>query len=259
MTIESNDDKEMSSTDIFASPQPLDFDCLCGDMVVLLGGGIVNPFGPTLQLTAALGKWDAGTDMPVVRAMLNPFQQEVNGIGTLRLRDRLDPVETLLSFMPANPGGCPTALLVSPLLYKRPRDVIAVVGTYLALCDSSALTLDGVKLFPGDPRARVRHAIDGATKTMASQRSDESTAVPEPRKLTAEEGVELAKLQLTRDHWVEEWRGFVACWRESIASPQLAALAMTYDKVEPIVTRVIDCSYATLAETLNADDFLKNR
>ena len=259
MTIESNDYQELSSTDVFATPQPVNIDCLYGDLVVLLGGGIVNPFGPTLQLTAALGKWEVGTDMAVVQATLNPFQQEVNRIGTLKLRDRLEPVETLLSFMPTNPGGCPTALLVSPLLYKRPRDVIAVVGTYLTLCDSGTLTLEGVKLFPGDPRARVRHAIDGAMKTMASQRNDESAAVHEARKLTAEEGVELAKLQLTHDHWVEEWRGFVACWMESLASSPVAALAMTYDKAEPIVTRAIDTSYATLAETLNAEDFSKNR
>lgn len=243
---------QFSSVELLSTPQDKGLDALAADIAALLGGGIVNPFGPTLQLIAVAGPWRVGADLPIIQSTLNPFLQEIQQIGVLKLRELFSPDETLAAVLPHSPGGCPTALLVSPLMRKRPVEMVSSIAAYLAACDHGGMTLESVKKFPGDPRARVKHDVDQSMKIIVAQRKGEDVSPPIDRKLATEEAVELTQIQLHRGHWLAEWRGFVTCWGESIEHQQqsgIARLALPFTAIETLFNSVVDASYATLAAT----------
>jgi len=246
------DDSQVSSVELFSTPALIGLEALSTALIPLVGGGIVNPFGPTLQLTAVIGGLQAGGDLPIVRAMLNPFSQEVAQIGLFRARELIDPVAAIQAVIPSNAGGCPTALLVSPLLGQRFDDLVNLTACYLANCDSGEMTLAGVNRFPGDPRSRVKHEIDESMQHMFGSRRGENVTWPSERRLTLQEAAQLVRIQLQKPHWIEEWRGFVMCWSESIQHQQGSGIvrpALPFERIEPIFTAAVDASYATMTDT----------
>jgi hypothetical protein len=246
------DDSQVSSVELFATPALLGLEALSTALIPLVGGGIVNPFGPTLQLAALIGSLRAGTDLPIVRVMLNPFSQEIAQIGLFRARELIDPVSAIQAVIPSNAGGCPTALLVSPLLGQQLDDIVHLTACYLATCESGETTLAGVTRFPGDPRSRVKQEIDESMKRMLANRRGEHVTWPSERRLTLQEAAQLAQMQLQKSHWIEEWRGFLMCWSESIQHQQgsgIARTALSFDSIEPIFTAAVDASYATMTDT----------
>lgn len=243
--------QEISEAVVFDTPQPMPLESVFGDLCVLLGGGIVNPYGPTLQLTAAIGPWIEGTDMPVVQAVINPFQQSVYQVGIFKTRALTNPVEILSAFMPAAPGGCPTALLLSPLLSQRPNDIMSLVGKYLAACDAGYRTYQGVKQFPGDHRSRVNNELAAAARRIVAARQGEH-ADTDNRQLTPEEAHELLSIQLRPQHFIDEWRGFLMCWLESLNRQRDTGLdqeALSYKSVTPLLSRSMDITRAIISET----------
>jgi DNA repair photolyase len=190
--------------------------------------------------------------MPIVQATLNPFSQKVVEIGSFDSRELIDPVSTIQAVIPADPGGCPTALLVSPLLAHRPDDVVSITARYLAACDSGPTTLAGVKRFPGDPKARVKHEIDEAMKEMLKRKQVGNPDNQEEKRLATEEALDLARTQLHKHNWVEEWRGFIICWSESIEHQRdtgIARSALPFDRIQPLLSEVVDLSNAVLKDT----------
>lgn len=233
------DGKELSETELCVVPQPMAFDCLLGDAVLLAGGAILNPFGPTLEVIAAIGKWGMGANLPVVRAMLNPFSQEIARVGECRIRDLFNPTELITAFLPACQGGCPTALLLSPLLHQRPNEALATSVAYLLQHDFVADTLASVRLFPGKPRDRVKNEVDRGMKAMLAERRGEPTVLPEPHVPTEAEVLAVVESQIRRSNLVAEWQCFILCWLQAIESQKqtgLARAAMPFGTVEPLVS-----------------------
>lgn len=243
---------EPSAVELFPTARTVGMEALSGDVIALVGGGIVNPFGPTLLLTALTGPWRPGSDMPIIQASLNPFSQELQHIGVFKVRGLFDPLSTLLSVVPRSIPGCPTALLVSPLLRERSEDIWTVTCHYLANCEHASGTLEGVRQFPGDPRSRVKREIDAGMKIMLARQRGEDVPWPEQSRLTSDESIELVRTQLTRSHWLQEWQGFITCWSESIGHVREQGLdraALPFDHVESLVSNVINVTGDAMAAT----------
>lgn len=243
---------EPSAIELFPTARTVGMEALSGDVIALVGGGIVNPFGPTLLLTALAGPWRPGSDMPIIQASINPFSQELQHVGVFKLRDLFDPLATLLSAVPCSVPGCPTALLVSPLLHDRGEDIWRVTSHYLGNCENASGTLEDVRQFVGDPRSRVKHEIDASIKIMFARQRGEDVPWPEQRRLTPAESMELARVQLTRSHWLEEWTGFIMCWSESIGHVREQGLdrrALPFDDIESLVNNVINATGDTMEAT----------
>lgn len=68
---------------------------LADDLILLHGGGIVNPNGPTLMMMAAIGVLEVGKDLPIVYASLTPFAQTIMQVGVLKVREYTSPYELL--------------------------------------------------------------------------------------------------------------------------------------------------------------------
>ena len=243
---------EPSTFKFFPTARTVGMKALSGDVIALVGGGIVNPFGPTLLLTALTGSWRPGSDMPIIQASINPFSQELQHVGVFKVRGLFDPLGTLLSVVPRSIPGCPTALLVSPLLRERAEDIWTVTSHYLANCDHASGTLEGVRQFAGDPRSRVKQEIDAGMKIMLARQRGEDVPWPEQRRLTSDESMELVRTQLIRSHWLEEWQGFIMCWSESIGHVREQGLdrtALPFGDVESLVSNVINATGDTMAAT----------
>jgi hypothetical protein len=246
-------DTKPSEVELFPTPRMVGMEALGGDVIALVGGAIVNPFGPTLLLTALTGPWRPGSDMPIIQASINPFSQELQHVGVFKVRGLFDPLGTLLSVVPRSIPGCPTALLVSPLLRERAEDIWTVTSRYLANCEHASGTLEGVRQFPGDPRSRVKQEIDAGMKIMLARQRGEDAPWPEQRRLTFDESMELVCSQLTRSHWLQEWQGFVMCWSESIGHVREQGLdrpALPFGHVESLVSNVINMTGDTMAATV---------
>lgn len=244
---------EPSVVELFPTARTVGIEALSGEVITLVGGGIVNPFGPTLLLTALAGPWQPGFDMPIIQASINPFSQELQHVGVFKVRGMFDPLGTFLSVVPQSIPGCPTALLVSPLLRERAEDIWTVTSHYLANCEHASGTLDGVPQFPGDPRSQVKQKIDAGMKIMLARQRGEDVPWPDQSRLTPAESMELVRTQLTRSHWLQEWQGFIMCWSESIGHVREQGLdraALPFDHVESLVSNVINMTGDAMAATL---------
>lgn len=244
---------EASEVQLFPTARTVGMEALSGDVILLVGGGIVNPFGPTLLLTALTGPWHPGSDLPIIQASINPFSQELQDVGVFKVRGLFDPLGMLLSVVPQSIPGCPTALLVSPLLRGRAEDIWTVTSHYLANCEHASVTLEGIRQYPGDPRSRVKQEIDAGMKIMLARQRGENVPWPEQRRLTSDDLMELVRTQLTRSHWLQEWQGFIMCWSESIGHVRgqgLDRAALPFDHVESLVSNVINMTGDAMAATL---------
>lgn len=255
MPANSRDEARCTRLEFFETPVALSLNALNDDFVVLHGGGIVNPFGPTLTMRVAVGTKDVGTTMAVIDVTLNPFSQSVKQVGAIKIRELINPLELLRESVPHSYGGCPTALLLSPFLLDTPRDAAHVVGLYLASRSHSRNTLALVRLHPGDPTARIAHELSRAMEMLAHRRG-EAGLPSESGCLSVDEGSELATIQLQSEHWEREWHAFVDCWEQAgdpIQNTGLAALGLPFKEIQPIWAKAVDPSQQILMQLFPDD------
>lgn len=243
---------DRTTVELFQTAQDVPVEILANEFLILHGGGIVNPWGPTFTMTAAVGSKDVGAEMPLVYVMLNPFSQALSQVGVVKIRHFINPGELLLSAMPEAPGGCPTALLLSQLLLADSLDPLSILGQYLARCESGSLTLDFVRRFQGNPIARVKSEMKEATARIQAGRTNAKQDFAEPRQLSADQGRELAKLQIATLSWENEWKAFVQCWHESVEMSPIKNIAMPFDNIFAIWSKAVDSSQAVLRELVKA-------
>lgn len=254
MAVNSPPVDDRTTVELFQTPQDVPVEILAHEFLILHGGGIVNPWGPTFTMTAAIGANEVGAELPLVYVMLNPFSQALFQVGVVKIRQLINPGELLLSAMPQAPGVCPTALLLSQLLLADSVDPLSILGQYLARCESGSLTLDFVRRFQGDPVARVKSEMKDATARIQAGRTNAKQDCPEPRQLSADEGRELAQLQVTTLSWENEWKAFAQCWHESVEMSPIKNMAVPFDNIFPIWSKAVDSSQAVLRELAKASE-----
>ena len=113
---EKNSHTARSTVEFLATPVPRPLDSIGqGPFVTLLGAGIQNPFGPTLNTLVVEGffPFEPGAVVPFVQMMLNPFSQEATEVAIGRVGENWSPFEELPRFFSLEFGCCPTLLLPS--------------------------------------------------------------------------------------------------------------------------------------------------
>lgn len=193
------------------------------DLTLLLAGGIINPFGPTLTLLAARGRLDVGEEAKVFHVVLNPFRQVITEVGIARISaSDWTPAVELEPFFALPFGGCPTLLL--PNAGYSEEQAIELHAKFLSTFENGSAVLHGVREHPGDPWQRVQHEIDNCVPPRAPTRPQEA--------LLAEEARELATYLLDPSNLMAEFYAFRDAWHGSVqfqareGSPELAAEAL---------------------------------
>jgi hypothetical protein len=211
-------------------------------LTTLLLGGIVNPFGPTLNVVAAIGKFEPNRNLPLVRLMLNPFSQEVTQIGDATVAERWSPLQNFEPLLELAFGACPTLVLPSHLLDDE--DALAITARWLAGFDDARETMDRVGAHLGDPWTRVSTEIhQGATDYVAAKlKPEQDSRLPVPLPLTEEEALTFARTVLSYKHFEPEVQAFLYAWKGSIdfqrenGSGRLALSAMSLESVQAWLT-----------------------
>lgn len=176
----------------------------------LLATGIVNPFGPTLNVVGVDGDIDAEQPLPVIRMMLNPVVQKFEQVGTALLDSNKMEAHEFSDLIPViADGSCPT-LLLPPSLLDQGQALAVHAELFTAFADGSTV-LDGVRRNPGDPWTRVQESVDAAMNLFKTYPD-----VPAERSLTPDEATELAEYLLNPDNVTLELQAFLTAWKGAI-------------------------------------------
>ena len=105
-----------STVEFLSTPRARALDTIADlPVVTLLGTGIQNPFGPTLNALTVEGffPFQPGSVVKFLHIMLNPFSQEANEVALGRVGENWSPFQELPRFFSLEFGCCPTLLFPS--------------------------------------------------------------------------------------------------------------------------------------------------
>ena len=204
--------------------------------------GTVNPYGPTLAFTAAVGPWASGARAAVVRAVVDPFLQQVEQVGWIAMGDDWQPQELLAPLLELDLGECPSLLLLNAAVPADEREALAF--EILTRREAGAARrLTGVERYFAQPYERVGWEMQGAEPG------------GEPA-MTAEAYAWLARLVLDPRHCYPELGAFLFAWRGSVEEVPMAeekrAAAFGFDRFARFFSDRV-CALLALPEKPAAD------
>jgi hypothetical protein len=127
---------------------------------VLFAMAIVNPNGPTLTFVAAVGESKVGADLPLVRVMLNPFSQQVDQVGRMRVGDVWSPLVDFEPLIDLEFGDCPTLVLFNESVPEA--NLLELTAKLLESFGPGVIdNFHRVRKYFGDPWTRVSSAMGG--------------------------------------------------------------------------------------------------
>jgi len=177
----------------------------------LMGGGIVNPMGPTLQILALDGLGDPGNRLKLCMLSFNPFSQSCHEVGEVVVGDEWVPARDLAPFFDGW-NCCPT-LLIPSALYSE-KEAVELFAEFAQSFPDGAKTLRQIRKHPGDPWTRVEDEMDGLPEMLKKMVQERASGSSEEKDvlLSAEEAGEFAKLQLDPKNLKEEFAAFMYAW-----------------------------------------------
>jgi hypothetical protein len=211
-------------------------------ITTLLCGGIVNPFGPTMNVCAAIGEIRADNILPIVQIMLNPFTQWINQIGRATIgRKWWSPghMEPLLNL---RFGSCPTLLLSSSLLESD--QAIALHARWLGRFPDAGIIWQSIMAHPGDPWTRIQAQIAATPafgENITTRLKDQEVRIS----LDESEARKFSEYVLSSDHMRPEFQAFCLAWDGSIefqrnnGNSHLALEALDLEKFKSALSPVI--------------------
>jgi hypothetical protein len=173
---------------------------------VILGGGIVNPFGPTLTVAGFEGE-RGSSEFDVVQIMLNPFSQWVREVGTATVGKHFTIESAYMPLFDLEWGSCPS-LLLAPTAIKPAEYAVDVYAAFLASMKNGQHLLEGVRRNPRDPFERI--AVDMQSMGVKGFRIQDG-------KLTEDEAKELASHLLEPEANKQEMKAFIGAWDGAIS------------------------------------------
>jgi len=158
-------------------------------MITILAGGIINPFGPTLNAFALDGDIEPGCTLPILHLMFNPFAQKVTEVGKATFGDTWNPLEVIPQLFGIPFGCCPTLLFPSKL-YSH-EEAVMLYAQFLGTFNDGHAVLEKVRRFPGDPWHRVKSDASELTSMFEKMQQGQSDEASQ-RQLTRDEALELS-------------------------------------------------------------------
>ena len=188
--------------------------------------GIVNPYGPTLNFLATVGK---SQSRPLIHAMLNPFSCEVRQVGTFTDGDRWFPDQVFPALFQFLSGSCPTLVLTTKELDADTRS--RLTETLFSKFDDAEHILERVRKFFANPMDRVSQAI--------------GIEVPSPNAAPVEiQNADWSAMVSDTRHVWPEFRALMVAWDGSInqteISDQMKYGALQTDRMKSILFPMLE-------------------
>lgn len=173
------------------------------DLTVWLGGGILNPMGPTLTV-AALEEFGTVFQYKIIHMMLNPFTQWIREVGEITIGMQCTfqgGFEPLLSL---SWGNCPSLLLPQKIIDEDfSREIYARL---MLSCGNGQKLLNGVRKYPNNPIDRINAEM---------KQYQDTGKFPSDGQLSEEKAMELTALLLNEEAVNAEVDGFAELWKAS--------------------------------------------
>lgn len=206
--------KPNSRFELLKNPQQTSLEELGSNgFTTLLAAGIVNPFGPTLNVLAADGMFDEGGVIPIVQMMLNPFSQSFDLIGQVQVGESWSPLGDLAPFFSLPFGACPTLLV--PSNYLDDGMAVKFHARFLMGFEDGCDVLGRVRKHPGDPWSRVQEEVSSLGDILGNLGGDGPEKASK-RNLSEEQATELASLQLKPENLQAELKAFMFAWNGAV-------------------------------------------
>jgi hypothetical protein len=201
--------KEASELEIYGEPieSTLD-DLIATDINVFFATVIVNPFGPTLTVMAAVGVHRIGNTVPVVMITLNPFNQSVEQIGRFRYGETWVPSQIIERLLPFLSGSCPSLIFVNSEF--GPANRRQCLEQLFASFGSEVVAVAArVERHLGDPWARVSEEMAGEGAQGGSMEVEAAVSY-------------LTDQSLSVEHVKPEFQALLYAWQGSIEETGLS-------------------------------------
>ena len=212
---------------------------------VLFGGGIVNPFGPTLTAVCAETKTNRLGQQRIIELVLNPFSQTSRLLGHCIFDARWEPLKHIPPLFNFEYGGCPTLLL--PSCRYVPQLDNTLLALFLHSFDDARDTLEKVKDCPDDPFDRIDREVKGVTEGLREIARNENFDLPEKNiePITLDEAKWLAAHLLDEQNARLELAAFLQAWAGSSECFPLDSAA-DLDSIGPLFARLFYTSRCSL-------------
>jgi hypothetical protein len=182
----------------------------------LLCGGIVNPFGPTLNVLAALGEFERDRTLPLVYLMLNPFVSWAQEIGRCIIGKTWTPVRDWEPLLSLDLGSCPSFVLPSVLLQEA--EAIAIHAIWLQRARDARAVWNSIKAHAGNPWTRVNADVANAAEKYVEPmlRGDSLPEAPPDVPIEYEEALKFSEYVLSPGHMETELQALSGAWKHAI-------------------------------------------
>ncbi len=191
---------------------------------VMLGGGIIDLYGPTLTVVGLEASED-DDGYAIIQMVLNPFSQSICEVGKTTLGDSQSVVFDCQLLFGLEWGSCPSLLLSSSRLSAQ--EVKKVYASFLGTFANGYHLLEGVRKYPDDPFKRVGRERK-ILRTGGHQTQD--------RRLTEGEASELATELLRPKAMDMEWKAFILAWAEAIKAEEESTPARAMMSLKKFLT-----------------------
>jgi len=188
---------------LYDKPILLELDDLDGSHLdVFFAYGIVNPFGPTLNFVTTASSNEEELSIPIIRVMLNPFQQVVYQIGTFMIGEEWNPIEDFLPLIDQSYGDCPTLILVTKNIDEDTRNALTK-RMFQSFGKQVLQVYKSISTHYADPWTRVSQALAGFEYDSEGLNVDNTAK-------------ELATIVLKSEHVQTELQALFDAWEGSI-------------------------------------------
>jgi hypothetical protein len=127
---------------------------------LIVFGGIVNPFGPTLEGLSLLREENADY-WALYRIVLNPFQQELTRLRPAKVEEYKSP-STIIKEQGLGLKAMPTFLFFKT---TDPKEIYESVRRIAAASPAFELTVDRLRRYRGNPWDRISEEMNGSQKS----------------------------------------------------------------------------------------------
>ena len=187
--------------------------------------GIVNPFGPTMNILATLSNWRNKSSLPVYLLQLHPFSPEILKKWTLPMEEQahVETINNILDEVCDMRGGCPTFLYPGSL-WSEDDSYMMLVKIVMGK-EGGVETAELCRRFRANAFARVTYEIASSGQKLQERKEGKW----DNSKLSGDEAKEFVLFQTQDKSMRSEFEAFRMAYNGAIKHVPMLPVKLPYN------------------------------